>query len=105
MEPLIGQPNLIQPVLDLSVRVGCELVYETEAETPVLLSFKPRQDALQLIREEAVHFEPMLPATEFEDDHENIIYRLALKPGRNVLRHDSIVMVPSLTEDFAWMDQ
>jgi transglutaminase-like putative cysteine protease len=105
MEVMIGQHKLIQPVLDLAVRVGCELAYETDADTPVLLSFKPRQDAFQLIREETVHFEPMLPATEFEDDHENIIYRLVLKPGRSVLRHDAVVMVPSLQEDFAWMDQ
>jgi hypothetical protein len=104
MEALIGQHTLAQPVLDLAVRVGCELAYEADVETPVLLCFKPRQDAFQMIREEAVHFEPMLPATEFEDDHENIIYRLALKPGRNVLRHDAIVMVPSLREDFAWVD-
>jgi transglutaminase-like putative cysteine protease len=89
-------------VLDLAVRVGCELVYETSAAAPALVTFKPRQDAYQSIREESIGFEPELAATEFEDDHYNIVYRLMMKPGRNVLRYDAIVMVPSLTEDFAW---
>jgi transglutaminase-like putative cysteine protease len=93
------------PPLDLAVRVGCELVYETDVDTPVLVSFKPRQDLSQMICQESVHFEPLLAAREFEDDHENIIYRLSLKRGRNVLRHDAMVMVPSLREDFLHVDE
>jgi hypothetical protein len=93
------------PALDLAVRVGCELVYDVTAEAPALVSLKPRHGALQSIRQESFHFQPELTATEFEDDHFNIVYRLILKPGRNVLRYDAIVMVPSLREDFAWIDQ
>ncbi|MDD5198783.1 MAG: transglutaminase family protein [Terrimicrobiaceae bacterium] len=93
------------PALDLAVRVGCELVYETSAETPILLAFKPRQDALQSIRQERVSFEPDLPATQFEDDHENIVYRMVLTPGRNVLRYDAVVRVPSVPEDFDLLDE
>ena len=90
--------------LDLAVRAGCEIVYETEAETPILACFKPRQAETQFIQQERVEFEPRLSATEFEDNHENIIYRLVLKPGRNVLRHDSMVMVPSIREDAMYAD-
>lgn len=93
------------PPLDLAVRVGCEIVYETSADTPVLVVFKPRQDVYQSVRQESMQFEPDLPATEFEDDHENIVYRLTLTRGLNTIRHDAIVMVPSLTEDFAWLDE
>lgn len=93
------------PALDLAVRVGCELVYQTTAETPVLVILKPRHDTPQSIRQESVSFEPDLPATEFEDDHANIVYRLVLKPGRNVLRYDAIVMVPSQREDFDRVDE
>jgi transglutaminase-like putative cysteine protease len=92
------------PLLDLAVRVGCELVYEATADTPALVTLKPRQDTLQSIRQESFHFEPQLTATEFEDDHFNIVYRLVLKPGLNTLRYDGIVMVPSLREDFLWLD-
>jgi transglutaminase-like putative cysteine protease len=87
------------PVFDVSVRVGCELVYRTDAHTPILISFKPRQSETQSIREERMHFEPMLIADEFSDDHGNIIYRSTLKPGRNLLRHDAIVKVPSIPEE------
>lgn len=84
--------------------MGCEIVYETSADTPVLVVFKPRQGSFQSIRQESMQFEPELSATEFEDDHENIVYRLILKPGRNTIRYDAIVMVPRLTEDLAWVD-
>ncbi len=93
------------PSLDLAVRVGCELVYETSASTPALVNFKPRQDTYQSIRQESVKFEPHSQATEFEDDHFNIVYRVMMEPGRNVLRYDGIVMVPSLPEDSAWRDE
>lgn len=99
------QPLSDPPTLDLAVRVGCEMIYETEAETPVLVTFKPRQDSAQMICQERLYFEPLLPATEFQDNHQNIIYRLMLKPGRNVLRHDAMVMVPSLREDAWWVDE
>ncbi|MFZ0712367.1 MAG: transglutaminase family protein [Terrimicrobiaceae bacterium] len=92
------------PLLDLAVRVGCELVYDATVETPALVTLKPRQDTLQSIRQESFNFEPQLTATEFEDDHFNIVYRLVLKPGQNTLRYDAIVMVPSLREDFLWLD-
>ncbi len=93
------------PELNLAVRVGCELVYETGTSAPALVTFKPRQDAFQSIREESIRFEPGLAATEFEDDHLNIVYRLVMKPGRNVLRYDAIVMVPGVSEDFAWQGE
>lgn len=99
------RPRFEVPQLDLAVRVGCELVYETDVDTPVLVTFKPRQDSTQMICQERLHFEPLLSATEFEDDHYNIIYRLMLKPGRNVLRHDAMVMVPSQREDAARVDE
>jgi transglutaminase-like putative cysteine protease len=93
------------PTLDLAVRCGCELTYECAEEVPTLVTFKPRHDTYQSIRQESVDFQPDLLATEFEDDHGNIVYRLILKPGSNLLRYDSIVMVPSVTEDFAHLDE
>jgi transglutaminase-like putative cysteine protease len=89
----------LSPALDLTVRVGCECVYRATSETPILVQFKPRQGQTQLIREERIHFEPGLIPDEFEDEHGNIVYRLLLKPGQNLLRHDAIVKVPSVRED------
>ena len=90
--------------LDLSVRVGCECVYTASAETPILVLFKPRQGPTQLIREERIHFEPGLIPNEFEDEHGNIVYRMILKPGQNLLRYDAIVKVPSVREDALRVD-
>jgi transglutaminase-like putative cysteine protease len=90
--------------LDLSVRVGCELVYQALREAAILVLFKPRQAQTQLIREERLHFEPGLTPLEFEDEHGNIVYRMTLKPGRNLLRHDAIVRVPSEREDRMRLD-
>jgi len=90
--------------LDLTVRVGCELTYEAAAVTPVQVAFKPKQDVFQQIQQECIQFEPQLTTTEFQDDHGNAIYRLNLPPGTSRLRYDAIFMVPSLREDFAWID-
>lgn len=85
--------------LELSIRVGCECVYRATAFTPILLCVKPRQGEVQLIREERLHFEPGLLPSEFEDDHQNTVYRMTLVPGQNLLRHDALVRVPSARED------
>jgi transglutaminase-like putative cysteine protease len=94
-----------RPPLVLAVRVGCKIAYECAESVPALVTFKPRQDAWQSIRHESVEFQTGLAATEFEDDHGNIVYRLVFKPGRNVLNYDAIVMVPSAREDFAHLDE
>ncbi len=98
-------PPIAVPQLDLAVRVGCELVYSTADCVPTLVAFKPRQDVCQKVRQESFQFEPGLVATEFEDDHGSIVYRLNFKPGNNTLRYDAIVMVPSYREDFLWLDR
>ncbi len=97
--------DLPSPDLNLSVRTGCEIAYQTLQPTPALAMLKPRQDAYQSIRQERIDFEPDLHATEFEDDHENIVYRLMLQPGENTLRYDAIVTVPAAKEDFIWIDE
>lgn len=90
--------------LDLTLRVGCECVFVASKETPVLVVFKPRQSQTQLLCEERLHFEPALIPTEFEDDHGNIVFRMMLRAGRNLLRYDAIVRVPSAREDAFWHD-
>jgi transglutaminase-like putative cysteine protease len=65
---------------------------------------KPRQTPTQVIREERLHFEPNLHPSEFEDEHGNIVYRMLLRPGLNLLRHDAIVKVASVTDEAAWSD-
>ncbi len=92
------------PPLDLTLRVGCQLTYTSAMGAPALVAIKPRHDSQQSIRAESLEFPEGVSATEFEDDHGNILFRLNLQPGDNSLRYDAIVSVPSLREDFAHLD-
>src|SRR6267154_1888764 len=84
--------------LNLTVRVGCNLAYETTVPTPVLFVLKPRLEGKVLVTQEKLSFGIGLPSYEFQDSHGNIVYRSMLMPGRNEIRHDAIVAVSSQPE-------
>ncbi|MBA2351477.1 MAG: transglutaminase-like domain-containing protein [Burkholderiales bacterium] len=87
------------PSLDLTVRVGCALSYETSMATPILLAFRPGLDRGQLIREEKLVFGPGQPTEQLTDTHGNLIYRSMLQPGRNEFLHDAVFSVPSAPDN------
>lgn len=87
------------PKLDLLVRVGCSLVYESAHTVPLLLNLKPRMTPRQSLQQERLTLGENLPSEEFEDSHGNIVYRLLLQPGRNEIQHDALVWVPSLADN------
>lgn len=89
---------------DLTVRVGCSLIYETANEVPLLLNLKPRRDQRQSLQEEQLVLGHNLPAEEFEDSHGNIVYRFMLQPGINEIRHDALVCVPCVPDNQEFMD-
>src|SRR6202041_3696177 len=84
--------------LNLTVRVGCSLAYETSVPTPVLFVLKPRLEGRVLVLQERLSFGIGLPSYEFQDSHGNITYRSVLMPGRNEIRHDALVAVSSLPD-------
>lgn len=86
------------PPLDLTVRVGCHLVYETTVPTPVLFVLKPRLEGKVCVMQEKLSFGIGLPSYEFQDAHGNLTYRSTLMPGRNEIRHDALVAVSSLPD-------
>lgn len=79
--------------LNLTVRIGCALCYETTVLTPALFVLKPRLEGSVLVLQEQLSFGIGLPSYEFQDSHGNITYRSTLLPGRNEIRHDAIVAV------------
>ena len=89
---------MISTFLDLTVRVGCHVEYETSVPTPVLFMLRPRIDDNHLVCSETLSFGPGLPSYEFQDSHGNIACRSMLKPGRNDIRHDALVSVSSMPE-------
>ena len=84
--------------LNITVRVGCNLAYETTVPTPVLFVLKPLLDARVLVTQEQLSFGIGLPSYEFQDSHGNLTYRSMLMPGRNEIRHDALVAVSSLPD-------
>jgi len=84
--------------LNLVVRVGCNLVYETSVPTSVLFVLKPRLGPTVLVMQEKLSFGIGLPAYEFQDSHGNFTYRSTFMPGRNEIWHDALVAVSSLPD-------
>ena len=84
--------------LNLTVRVGCSLAYETSVPTPVLFVLRPRLEGGVLVMQEKLSFGIGQPSYEFQDSHGNITYRSLLMPGRNEIRHDALVAVSSLPD-------
>jgi hypothetical protein len=85
--------------LNLTVRVGCSIAYETSLPTPVLLVLKPRLEPRVLVGQEKLSFGIAQPAYECQDSHGNTNYRATLMPGRNEIRHDALVAVSSLPDN------
>lgn len=85
--------------LDLTVRVGCALVYQASVRVPVLLNVKPRLDPRQSVQSELINFGGEVPSEQFDDSYGNIVDRFVLHPGRNEIRHDAIVRIPSLPDN------
>jgi transglutaminase-like putative cysteine protease len=91
--------------LNLTVRVGCSLAYETSVPTAALFVLKPRLEGSVLVMQERLSFGIGLPSYEYQDSHGNITYRSTLMPGRNEIRHDALVAVSSLPDSRAVQGQ
>ncbi len=89
-----------QSPLDLTVRVGCSLSYQTSVPTAALFVLRPRQDDRALVMQEKLSFGIGWPAYEFQDVHGNTTYRSMLTPGRNDIRHDALVAVRSTPDNW-----
>jgi transglutaminase-like putative cysteine protease len=80
---------------DVTVRVGCSLVYEAAGEAWLLLNLKLRPDRNHAVVSEALALGDNLFGEEFDDSHGNRVVRVKLTPGTNCFRHDAIVSVSS----------
>jgi transglutaminase-like putative cysteine protease len=83
---------------NLTVRVGCHIVYETSVPTPILLVLKPRHDANQIVLQQQLTLTPYLPNYYFEDSHGNFTDRAVLQVGENIVHHDALVSVSPLSD-------
>jgi transglutaminase-like putative cysteine protease len=77
----------------LTVRVGCHLIYETQADIPMLLDVQPHLGAKQVLLGEQLTIGNGLLAEPIENSHGNRLVRLILPPGKTDIRHDALVEV------------
>ena len=83
------------PTLDVTVRVGCSLVYEATGTAMLLLNLRPCPNRNHSVIFDALALGDNLSADEFTDSHGNQVCRVQLASGRNLFRHDAIVRVSS----------
>ncbi len=95
---------MIQPSLDLTIRVGLDFAYDASAPTPITLLIQPRDGPWQKIISESIFFGTDSAVFAYEDTHGNRVHRCTLLPGRTVVRHDALVAVPSIPENYGAID-
>ena len=78
----------------LAVRVGCDVRFECQTPTTVVLEVKPIPDPERPAFEERLEFDPPLRPEEFNDGYGNVAHRVTLTPGRNRIRHDALMATP-----------
>src|SRR5882762_5419295 len=93
------------PQFDVTVRVGCSLVYEVTGSATLLLNLRPCPDRNHAMVFEALALGDRLPAEEFTDSHGNRVCRVRLAAGRNCVRHDAIVRVSSQPDNHDLTDR
>lgn len=81
--------------LNLTVRVGCHITYETTVPTSALFVLRPQLDGRVMVMQEKLSFGIGLPIYEFQDSHGNTNYRTMLMPGGNEIHHDAVLAVSS----------
>lgn len=84
-----------RPEFDITVRVGCSLVYEVTGSALLLLNLKLRPNQHRSVIFQALTLGDNLPADEFVDSHGNHVCRVTLASGTNCVRHDALVAVSS----------
>jgi transglutaminase-like putative cysteine protease len=92
------------PLFDVTLRVGCHLVYEVTGTATLLLNLKPLRDRQHLVIAESLTLGEDLPTEEYADVHGNHIFRLMLRQGKHTIHHDAIVAVSSQADNHDFAD-
>jgi transglutaminase-like putative cysteine protease len=82
----------------LTVRVGCDLIFNCAESAAMVLVVKPQRDPERPIVSEELRFDPEVEVEEFTDRFGNQLHRARFGSGVHRVRHDAIARVPSLTD-------
>ena len=88
------------PPLELTVRIGCHVVWQASMAVAMTLTVRPRDSVHQKVMREKLTFAPHLATLSFEDSLGNQIDRVIMQPGKNVVHHDALVRVPAVADNF-----
>ncbi len=80
---------------ELTLRVGCKLVYDATGPATLLLNVRPDRFGPHRVLDQVLTVGENLAAPEFIDSHGNTVCRVRLAPGCHEIRHDAIVAVPA----------
>ena len=89
-----------QPPLDLTVRVGCHVVWQAPAPVAMVLVLRPATGIYQRVLHQTLTFSPLLSSYAFTDANGNSADRVIMQPGQNVIHHDAMVQVPAQPDNF-----
>jgi len=79
----------------MKVRVGCELVYESQYKTPLLMTLRARPESrYHRTIKEARFVEPEGSFSTYRDLYGNEVWRTVVGPGTLRVRHDVLAVVP-----------
>jgi transglutaminase-like putative cysteine protease len=87
--------NTSNRLYDMTVRVGCSLVYEASGPATLMLNIQPWAGRNHKVVFQAISIGNDLPDAPFVDSHGNHVHRVNLNRGANCIRHDAIVAVSS----------
>jgi len=82
----------------VTVRVGCDLHFESDSPATAILIVTPRTDAERPLRDERIDFGRASHAEKFFDADGNLAYRIALEAGLCEIRHDALIDVPIVAD-------
>jgi transglutaminase-like putative cysteine protease len=88
------------PPLELTVRIGCHVVWQASMAVAMALALRPRNTTHQRVLQEQLTFTPHLASLSFEDALGNQIDRVIMQPGENIIHHDALVQVPATPDNF-----
>lgn len=88
---------------ELNIRCGLDFAYDAADYTSMMLIIQPQDGPWQRVDREQLSVYPQVPVQVYRDVHGNLVHRLVLPPGRTAIRHDAMIAVPSVPENYGMM--
>ena len=93
-------PGYVPPASGrITLKAGCEFVYQAEWPTPTVMQVEPYRTGLHRILQETWETTPYIPSREYTDSYGNRCRRLILPRGTTTLRYDALIEIPAAPDE------